>query len=143
MGPILWMTGASVVSWAIVMTLARRTHPEVLFGMLGPLLSACATWAAIQTAHRTAPRRVTAVMVAGFAAKMVFFGAYVAVMLRALELRPVPFVVSFTGYFIALYAMEAVFLRRLTLEAPRQTPLKGQGEAEPNREVANRTRSRV
>jgi hypothetical protein len=28
-------------------------------------------------------------------------------------LRPVPFVVSFTGYFIALHVTEAVFMRRL------------------------------
>jgi hypothetical protein len=45
--------------------------------------------------------------------KAVFFGAYVAGMLRLIGLRPVPFVVSFTSYFIALHVTEAVFLRRL------------------------------
>jgi hypothetical protein len=44
---------------------------------------------------------------------MVFFGAYVAVMLAVLRLRPIPFVLSFTGYFIGLYLMEALYLRRL------------------------------
>jgi hypothetical protein len=39
---------------------------------------------------------------------------YVAVMLKLLSLRPVPFVFAFTSYFIALYAMQALFLRRLT-----------------------------
>ena len=34
-------------------------------------------------------------------------------MLRVLELRPLPFVVSFTGYFIALHVIEALFMRRL------------------------------
>ena len=29
-------------------------------------------------------------------------------------LRPVPFVVAFVTYFIALYAMQALFLKRLT-----------------------------
>ena len=52
-------------------------------------------------------------MIAAFAVKMVFFGAYVAVMLRRLSLRPVPFVVSFTAYFIALYLIEALSLQRL------------------------------
>ena len=42
-----------------------------------------------------------------------FFGVYVVVMLRVMMLRPVPFVVSFTAYFITLYAMEALLLRRL------------------------------
>jgi len=53
------------------------------------------------------------VMVTGFAARMIFFGAYVVVMLRVVGLSPVPFVISFTSYFIAMYAMEAVFLKRL------------------------------
>ena len=113
MTPLLWMAGASVVSWALVMAIGgARVHPEALFGMLGPLVSACATWIAVQRALRGSASALTGVLVAGFALKMVFFGAYVAVMLRALALRPVPFVVSFTGYFIALYAMEAVFLKR-------------------------------
>jgi hypothetical protein len=44
---------------------------------------------------------------------LVFFGGYVAVMLKMLGLHPIPFMVSFTGYFIALYFTEALFLRRL------------------------------
>jgi hypothetical protein len=52
-------------------------------------------------------------MAAAFGAKLVFFGAYVAIALRLLMLRPVPFVVSFTSYFIGLYALEAFYLRRL------------------------------
>jgi hypothetical protein len=51
--------------------------------------------------------------VAGFAIKLVFFGAYLTVGLRVLSLRPVPFVVSFTGYFIVLYLIEALYLKRL------------------------------
>lgn len=113
------MIGTSVASWLLVALAAGEVRREALFGMLGPLLSACATWVAIEIAHRSAPARLTAVMIGGFAAKMVFFGAYVAVMLRVLELRPVPFVVSFTAYFIALYTLEAVFLRRLTQGARR------------------------
>ena len=34
-------------------------------------------------------------------------------MLKVVGLRPVPFVVSFTSYFIALYLTEALLLRRL------------------------------
>jgi hypothetical protein len=44
---------------------------------------------------------------------LVFFGAYVTVMLKVLLLSPLPFVVSFTTYFIALHVFEAVCLQRL------------------------------
>ena len=52
-------------------------------------------------------------MIVWFALKFVFFVVYVAVMLRLLSLRPVPFVIAFVSYFIALYAMQAFYLRRL------------------------------
>ncbi len=112
-GPLVWMVGTSVVAWAVIGAVGgNRMNPEALFGMLGPLASACATWIAVHWAQRTAAPNLMGVMITGFALKMVFFGVYVAVMLRALSLRPVPFVVSFTGYFVALYAMEALFLKR-------------------------------
>jgi hypothetical protein len=118
MTPLAWMVGASLVSWSAVAAVGgARTNPEALFGMLGPLASAAGTWIAIALVHRQAPGRLTAVMVIGFAAKMVFFGAYVVLMLRGMSLRPVPFVVSLTAYFIALYAMEAFFLNRLLARA--------------------------
>ena len=61
------------------------------------------------------------------------------VMLRVLDLRPVPFVVSFTGYFIALHTMEALFLRRLfdDLRSPTANAL----EIRP-RDASARPRSR-
>jgi hypothetical protein len=52
-------------------------------------------------------------MIAAFAGKLVFFLAYVTVMIRVLSLRPVPFVGSFTTYFIVLYFVAALHLRRM------------------------------
>jgi hypothetical protein len=90
-----------------------RLHPELFFGMLAPLVAACGTWIVTERAYRTNPQALTGVMVTGLAVKAVFFGVYVVVMLRGLDLRPAPFVASFTGYFVALYGLEALFLKRL------------------------------
>lgn len=116
MKPALWMTGMGLMSWlAVAVTSKGSADPEVLLGMAGPLVSAVGSWMAYERAHRSAPGRLTNVMIAALAVKMVFFGVYVGVMLRGLNLRPVPFVTSFAAYFIALYAMEAMFLRRLLM----------------------------
>ena len=72
-----------------------------------------------ERAYAAGPERVMGVMIKAFGAKALFFGAYVGVMLRVLDVRPVPFVVSLTGFFIALYALEALFLRRLFLNGAR------------------------
>ena len=113
------MAGAATASWLVISAIGGdRVNPESFFGMTGPLVAVCASWIAAERAHRTAPERVMAVMIVWFALKFFFFGAYVAVMLRVLSLRLEPFVIAFVSYFIALYAMQALFLRRLV------TPVK-------------------
>jgi hypothetical protein len=112
------MAGASVLSWLVVGAIGGdRVNPEAFYGMLGPLVSGCLTWVAIDRVWRSSPAGLTTVMVAGFAAKLAFFALYIAIMIRVVMLRPVPFVAAFVTYFIALYAMQARFLMRLT--APR------------------------
>jgi hypothetical protein len=109
-----WMTGASLTSWLVVTTLAPMpVNPEVLLGMIGPLAASLVTWLLVERVHVRAPERVMSVLMQAFGVKMLFFGVYVVVMLRWLGVRPIPFVVSFTSYFIGLYAMQAVFLQRL------------------------------
>jgi hypothetical protein len=120
MTPAMWMIGVSVASWLVAtMVTGPIMGREVLAGMVGPLLVAVVTWEMADKTFRHAPERLTARMITAFAAKMVFFGAYVAVMLLALALRPIPFVVSFTAYFISLHFAEALCLRRLFAADPR------------------------
>jgi hypothetical protein len=115
-----WMAGVCGLSCLGVIAVAgTKIGPEVVLGMLAPLVIASGSWILIEQTHRRAPGRVTGLMVAGFAGKMVFFGVYVAVMLKGLALQPVPFVVSFTSYFIALHLMEALALRRLFANGSR------------------------
>lgn len=111
--PLPVMIGGSVASWALV-TLAGASglNPELALGMAGPLLSAVLTWLAVERTQAVAPARVTGVLIAGFIAKMVFFGAYLG-LVAALGLRLRVFVVSFAVYFIALHAIEAGYFRRL------------------------------
>ena len=108
------MIGASVVSWlAATAVLDRPAGLAVLLGMIAPLAAVSGTWIAAERTYRRNPERLTSVMIAAFAAKVLFFGAYVTIVLRARSLRPVPFVASFATYFIALYLAEALCLRRL------------------------------
>lgn len=114
MTPVGWMVGPSVACWAIATVLfGRQTGATVFLGMIAPLVAAVVSWLSIERAHRRDPRSVTGILLAGFAGKMVFFGGYVVVVLRFLGVRPAPFVASFTAYFIGLYLVEALYLKRL------------------------------
>ena len=111
---VVWMAGISWISWLpTAFLINRRTSLEILYGMIGPLAAVCATWVLAERTYRQRPEALTAVMIGAFAGKLVFFLLYVTVMIRVLSLRPIPFVGSFTTYFIVLYFVTALHLRRL------------------------------
>ena len=115
MREVAWMAGAAIGSWLAVSAIGDdRVNPESFLGMAGPLVAVCGSWIATERIRRAAPERVLDAMIRGFAVKFAFFGVYVAVMLLGLSLRPLPFVAAFVSYFIALYAMQALFMSRLT-----------------------------
>lgn len=114
MNAVAWMSGASVGSALVVAALVRReVWLAVAVGMVGPLLASVVSWVVAERTYRLRPESLTAVMAGGFAAKLLFFGVYVASMVRLLAPRHAPFVASFTSYLIGLYFVEALYLRRL------------------------------
>lgn len=111
------MIGSSVASWAAITAAGGASfNPELAFGMAAPLAGAAVSWRLVERTHARAPERLTSVLIASFAAKMIFFGAYVA-LLGALWLRPRPLVVAFAASFIVLHAIEAGYLKKLLTNA--------------------------
>jgi len=112
------MIGSSVATWAAITAAGGwGVNPELAFGMAAPLAGATVSWRAVERAHAQGPERVTAVLMTGFVAKMLFFGLYIG-LLGALWLRPRPLVVAFGVSFLALHLLEAGYLRRLLAGAP-------------------------
>ena len=107
---MLWLAGASVASAAV---LGARFGREVWLGMFAPLVVVSVSWLLAERVYRTHPDRLTSVMIGAFAGKLLFFGAYVGLVIGGLGVSPVPFVASLAGYFIALHAIEALWLKRL------------------------------
>lgn len=113
------MIGSSVASWAAVTAAGGwGVNPELAFGIAAPLAGAAVSWRVIERTHAVAPERVTSVLVAAFAAKMIFFGLYVG-LLGALWLRPRLLVVTFGAAFLVLHMIEAGYLRTLLARGAR------------------------
>ena len=118
--PLLWMIGGSLVTCLGAIAIAGRDlKPEIVLGMAAPLVSTVASWLAIVRTQSTAPARLTNTLMVSFALKMVLFGVYVAVALAVLDLRPMPFIASFTSYYVALHFGEALLLKRLLAAGSR------------------------
>ena len=113
MKAVISMTLLGVAIWIGSILLGVDAQREVRLGVLCPLLVTNAAWVLMERTYKRRPQALTSTIVAAFGFKLVFFGAYLAVMLRWLSLQAVPFVVSFMGSFVALHLMEALFLRHL------------------------------
>ena len=96
---------------------------EAWLGMAGPLVMAILGWLAVERTWKTQPEALTATQVKLFVARMVFMGAYLGVLIGIEWVDPVPFAISFTGYFLALYAAEGAGLYRL-LQKPGAARMK-------------------
>jgi len=111
------MIAAGLVCWvAATAMFGAATHVATLLGMIGPLLVTVVTWRLAEQTYRRNPAALTSLMMTGFVGKMVFFGAYVVLVIKGLAQPAAPFAVSFTGTFIAVYLIEALALRRLFSE---------------------------
>jgi hypothetical protein len=118
--PVAWMIGICLLSCgAVIVVGGSAIVPELLFGMAAPLASAIVTWLVMARTQASAPERLTNVLISAFGIKMVLFGAYVVVMLGVLSMRPVPFIASFTSYYVALHLGEALLLKRLVAAGGR------------------------
>ena len=109
-----WLTTGSAAS-AFLLTLLPGVDAslEIWLGMLGPLVIVGAGWIVVERTERRQPGNMTRIQVQLLVAKMVFVGGYVTAILGMSPARPVPFAVSFSGYFLVLYGIEAIALYRL------------------------------
>ncbi len=114
MNAVVAMAGASVASALVVGALVDpRARLAVLLGMVGPLLMATGSWVLTERTYRERPQAVMSVMIAAFAFKLVFLGAYVALMIRVVALGRFRLSRASLGILSGLYVMEALYLRHL------------------------------
>src|SRR5262245_15350775 len=113
MKAVTTMVVASAAVWLGVVLASPDHALSVFFGILGPLAVVAGTWLLIERVARQNPAALTSLMMTGFVVKMVVFAFYVVAVIRLARVDWTVFTISFTMSFIALYAVEAVLLRRL------------------------------
>jgi hypothetical protein len=108
------LVAVCVTSCGLVATLVTPDAVAAAFmGMLAPLIVGIATIVMVERTTRNEPRALTSRMTIAFLAKMLFYAAYVSVVLALVTTTPIPFMVSFTVYFVALQFTEAVYFKTL------------------------------
>ena len=92
---------------------------DIAVGMVGPLLAACVTWWLVERTWRANPAGLSGVMMGAFAVKLVFFGVYVVFALRGLQVAVVPFIATFTLYFVGAVRRRGGSAARVVQPRPR------------------------
>ncbi|MFC1784189.1 ATP synthase subunit I [Candidatus Neomarinimicrobiota bacterium] len=86
---------------------------EIFMGMIAPLLVTILSIMWINKVFKADPEKTTTTMTKSFFIKMVLYAIYFIIILSFYTFEPNPFVVSFMGFFILFYAIEAMFLHKL------------------------------
>ena len=87
--------------------------------MLAPLVIGMLTIWMVRRICRTEFQRLTSFMIKAFVSKVVVYAVYVIVIIGVYSLQPVPFIISFSVYFLVLHLVEAVYFKRLFSDVGR------------------------
>ena len=112
--PVAQMGGVAAVGLAATAALGgSAVYPEAVLGLAGPLAGSVTSWLLMVRAAAKGQAQLLAFMTKAMAAKMLLFPVYVIGLVLLADLRPIPFVLAFTGFFVGLYAVQAWHLKRL------------------------------
>jgi hypothetical protein len=49
-----------------------------------------------------------------FLFKMIYYGATILLIIRIYSFEPIPFIISFAGFFLGLHALEAIIIKDIS-----------------------------
>jgi len=110
-----YLTGASILA-AIVFTIVSGSvglgaEKEIWFGMLCPTLAFIVSGLVIERQRRISPQKIFKRRIQIFVVKFLFFGVYIAVLVKMGQVKPELFFVCFAFFYLALHIAEAYELR--------------------------------
>ena len=85
----------------------------VWLGIAGPVVMAGVSWTVTTRTWAREKAALLPVMLRAFAVKVMCVVAYVVLMVKVADARPMPFLLSFIGTYLATHLAEAYCLRRL------------------------------
>ena len=115
MNALWWVIAMAVAAGvgASVSGLAWDDVRAMWLGIAAPVVIAGTSWTLTTRTWARDKAALLPLMLRAFAVKVLVVVAYVVVMLKVFDARPVPFVVSFIVTFLATHLAEALCLRRL------------------------------
>lgn len=86
---------------------------EIFLGMIAPLLLSIVSILWYETSVKKSPQQLTNTLIKTFIARAVFFALYFILIFTYYDFEQIPFIISFTSFFMIFYVIEALFLQKL------------------------------
>ena len=87
---------------------------ELFFGWFLPAFAGVVTTYFIFSAQKKDAITVTKTIAKGFALKMIYYGVSILFLFKHYSFQPIPFVCSFSGFFMGLHVLEAIIIKRIS-----------------------------
>jgi len=100
-------------TWGLIVGGMEEFAKEIFLGMIAPLLMGVGSIFLISIANQKSPENVNSVMVKLFIIKMILYALYLIYIFTFYSFNPMPFILSFVGYYITLHISEALFLKSI------------------------------
>lgn len=108
----------AVVASLGIIGLAIGLYPgfilEIFLGWFLPVFAGVVTMSFVSLANKKSPTILTKTLTIGFAIKMLYYGIGILLLTQLNAFEPIPFVCSFSGFFLGLHAIEAVIIKRIS-----------------------------
>jgi len=114
---VTYLACGSILAASILHVVSRLAgfgaEREIWFGMLVPTLASIISWMALERQKRLNPQKILKCIIQSFVVKSIFFGAYIAALVKTNQVSPKLFVGCFVFFYLALHVVEAVKLRAM------------------------------
>jgi len=95
-------------------TIYNNYISEIFLGMAAPLLLSIVSIMWSESSFKKSPQHLTNTLIKSFIVRAIFLALYFILIFTFYNFEPIPFIISFTSFFIIFYVIEALYLQKLT-----------------------------
>ena len=107
----MYISMVCVGTWGLLSAGLPEYGKEIFLGMFLPWIISLISISKTHSVYNINPEKLIKHMTTAMLMKMLSYGLLLTIIFTFISFNPLPFIISFTGYFLALHIIEAFMLR--------------------------------
>ena len=114
----MYISMVCVGTWGLLSAGIPDYGKEIFLGMFLPWIISLISISKTHSVYNINPEKLIKHMTTAMLMKMLSYGLLLTIIFTFISFNPLPFIISFTGYFLALHIIEAFTLRFIIKQKP-------------------------